>query len=450
MSLKWQWILFFLVIFLIGLFIYFSMPYTLAKKVDIPLPGWTKPFRLGLDLKGGVSLLYEIDTSKLAKDADQKEAVQALRNVIEKRVNLMGVEEPIVQVLGGKNDWRLKVELPGIHDPQKAIEDIGKTPVLDFREQMPEEEKDKILKELENQLTKEQIEEIKDQPIFFQPTKLTGQYLKGARIDFHPTTYQPYVSLEFTKEGAEIFHDLTKRNIKKPIAIYIDDNLISAPVVQEEISGGKAQITGEFTVEEARELARNLNAGALPLPIHILSSKIVGPTLGRVSVNQSLKAGLLGLCLIFIFLILIYRFSGFLASVSLIFYLSLLLSIFKLVPVTLTLSGIAGFLVSLGMAIDANILTFERLREEKREKEVQLAIPDSFSRSWSAVRDGNFTTLITCGILFFISSGFIQGFALTLGLGVLIGLFSGMVITRLFMNVFASTKLRLFEKIWTR
>lgn len=450
MSLKNQWILFGLVIFLTGFFVYFSIPYTLAEKIGIPYPNWAKPFRLGLDLKGGVSLLYEIDTSGLAKDTDQKEAVQALRNVIEKRVNLMGVEEPVVQILGGKDNWRLKIELPGMQDPQKAIEEIGKTPVLEFREEMTQEEKDQVLKELESQLTKEQIEQIKDQPIFFKPTKLTGQYLKGAKIEFNPNTYQPYISLEFTKEGAEIFRDLTKRNIEKQIAIYVDNNLISAPVVQEEISGGRAQITGQFTIEEAKELAQNLNAGALPLPIHNLSSKVIGPTLGKTSVDQSLKAGLIGLFLIFIFLILVYRFSGLLASISLVFYLSFLLTIFKLIPVTLTLSGIAGFLVSLGMAVDVNVLTFERLREEKRDKEIPVAIQPSFARSWPAVKDGNFTTLITCAILFFISTGFIQGFALTLGLGVILGLFSGMLITRLFMDVFASTRLGKFERIWSR
>lgn len=275
--------------------------------------------------------------------------------------------------------------------------------------------------------------------------------MKKAEVQFDPTTYKPLIGLEFNEEGAKIFEELTEKNVNKKLAIYIDGALISSPVVQEKISGGKAQITGIFTIEEARFLARNLNAGALPVPIELISHEVIGPSLGKISIEQSLFAGLIGFLLVILFMIFIYRFSGFLTAISLLFYIVLILSLFKLIPVTLTLAGIAGLILSLGMAVDANILIFERLREEKeKEKDLRLIIDNAFSRAWPAIRDGNLTTLIICLILFLISSGFAQGFAVTLAIGQIVNIFTAIIIMKLFMKTFSETRLGKFEKIWTR
>jgi protein-export membrane protein SecD len=377
--------------------------------------------------------------------------MEGLRDVIERRVNLFGVQEPVVQVQKTGEEYRLIVELAGVIDPAEAIEMIGKTPYLEFQEEMTAEEKENILEELRKEIGPKANEiDLESQP-FFKPTELTGKYLKGAKVEFDQTTYKPQVGLEFNSEGAKIFEDLTERNVGERLAIYIDNQLISAPVVQEKISGGKAQITGDFTIEEAKDLAQNLNAGALPVPIKLISQQNIGPSLGEISIEKSIRAGMIGFGLVILFMILIYRFSGFLAAVSLLIYGAVLLSLFKVIPVTLTLSGIAGFILSLGMAVDANILIFERFREEKkRENSFKIALDNGFSRAWPAIRDGNLTTLIMCAVLFLISSGFAQGFALTLGTGILVSMFTAMVITKLFMKTFGRTRLRKLTKIWTR
>ncbi len=382
--------------------------------------------------------------------------MEGLRDIIERRVNIFGVKEPMVQVQEQAGHYRLIVELAGVKDPKEAIRLIGQTPFLEFKEKRPEEETKKILekqKEIEEKKEQGPIE-ISDYQLafedpYFKKTDLTGKYLKKAEMVFEPNTNAPAISLQFNEEGAKIFEELTAKNIGKPLAIYIDGVLISAPVVQNKISGGQAQITGKFTIAEAKELARNLNAGALPVPIKLVSQQSVGPTLGKISLEKSLKAGIYGFLLVILFMIFYYRLPGLLASIALFVYLLLFLAVLKIGGVTLTLAGIGGLILSLGMAVDANILIFARLREEfKQGRGFSAALEEGFRRSWPSIRDGNFTTLIATLILFWFGTGFIQGFALTLSIGILLSIFSAMVITRNLLNFFVGTKIEKIKWLW--
>ncbi len=416
---------------------------------------WDVPFKLGLDLQGGTHLLYEADLSSIEKE-NYSSAMQGLRDIIERRVNFFGVAEPVVQTQEASGQHRLVVELAGIKEPAEAIKMIGRTPFLEFREQRTEEEAQKILnkqKELEG-LTYEEAQKIENWELaledpYFISTTLTGKYLEKANLGFNQQTGAPLISLQFNNEGAEIFEQLTSQNVGKILGIFIDGVAISTPVVQEAISGGKAQITGDFTVEEAKELVRNLNAGALPVPIKLISQQTVGPTLGAVSLQKSLMAGLFGFLAVIMFLIIFYRFPGFLASLALGVYVALVLSLFKLIPVTLTLAGIGGFILSIGMAVDANILIFSRMREElKEEKSFVIALEEGFRRSWPSIRDGNLTTLIVALILFGLGTSFIKGFALTLSIGILLSMFSAIFITRNLLRLFAGTRLEKWGWMW--
>ena len=441
-------------VFFILVLAFFAGNFVYPQLLNLPfLPN--VPFRLGLDLQGGTHLIYEADLSNIEK-IDHQSSMQGLRDVIERRVNLFGVQEPIVQVQENAGNYRLIVELAGIKDSAEAIKMIGQTPFLEFKEQRSEEETEEILNKQEEieALGFEEIEQIENWQLaledpYFSQTSLTGKYLKKAEMGFDETVYSPLILIEFDNEGSKMFEALTERNIGKSLAIYIDGMLISAPVVQDKISGGKAQITGKFTVEEARTLARNLNAGALPVPIVLISQQTVGPTLGAVSLKNSLRAGIMGFLAIIIFMIIFYRIPGFLASIALIIYIFLVLTIFKLIPVTLTLAGIAGFILSIGMAVDANILFFSRMKEElKAGKKLGLAIEDGFTRSWSSIRDGNITTLIVALILFVFGTSFIKGFAFTLIFGILISMFSAIVISKNFLRAFKGIKLEKIKWLW--
>jgi len=262
-------------------------------------------------------------------------------------------------------------------------------------------------------------------------TQLSGTNLKRASVQFNPNDNTPQVSLEFDADGAKLFEEITGRNVGKPVAIFLDGEPISIPNVNEKISGGQAVISGKFTLIEAKDLAKRLNAGALPVPIELINQKTIGASLGSQAVEDSLQAGLIGLLLVAVFMILIYRLPGLIASISLLIYGLLTLAVFKLWPVTLTLSGLAGFIMSIGVAVDANILIFERLKEElKNGKSLSGAINDGFTRAWPSIRDGNFTIIITCLVLLFFSASVIRGFAITLFLGILISLFTAIVVTR--------------------
>ncbi len=403
------------------------------------------PFKLGLDLQGGIHLVYEADMSSIEAQAYDS-SLQGLRDVIERRVNLFGVKEPLVQTQESGNQHRLIVELAGIDDPSKAIDMIGQTPYLEFKE----------YKENYQEITAQNSESMKNEGVVevqledpFQPTSLTGKYLKKAELSFDQTTYKPLVSLQFDDEGSKIFEELTSRNIGKPLAIYIDGVPISAPTVQEKISQGKAQISGRFTLEEAKTLAGNLNAGALPVPITLISQETVGPALGKIALEKSLQAGIWGLLAVIVFMIIFYRLPGFLASLSLVIYAILNLAIFKLIPVTLTLAGIGGFILSIGMAVDGNILIFSRMREEFKEgKSFSGAVEEGFRRAWPSIRDGNLTTLIVALILFFFGTSFVKGFALTLTVGILISMFSAIIITKSFFKCLIGTKLEKAKILW--
>ena len=407
-------------------------------------------FKLGLDLQGGSHLVYEADLSNIG-EKERTDSMEGLRDVIERRVNFFGVREPIVQVQG----QRLIVELAGVIDSAQAIKEIGKTPFLEFKEQKPDEIIKKIQekrKEIEGK-SEEEIQKIENWQLAFedpfQSTSLTGKYFKKAELGFDQRTPKPLVLLEFNEEGAKIFEDLTERNTGKQLAIYIDQNSISAPVVQEKISGGKAQITGQFTIEEAKELARNLNAGALPVPIKLISQQSVGPTLGKISLEESLKAGIFGFLAILLFMVIFYRIPGFFASLSLIIYVVFILTLFKLISVTLTLAGIAGFILSMGMAVDANILIFSRIREElKTGKTFLISLEEGFKRAWPSIRDGNFTTILVGLILFGFGTSFVKGFALALVIGNLVGMFTAIFITNNLLRCFSKEKSPKWLWLW--
>jgi len=450
-------------IFLIGILAAFlNYPTVWNKGVDLlnDKVGFTvmphfldKPFKLGLDLQGGTHLVYEADLSDIDPE-DYTDSMQGVRDVIERRVNLFGVAEPVIQVNKVGSHHRLIVELAGVKDAHQAIEMIGQTPFLDFREEieLSQEELDEQQSIFEKyqegiELTEEEMIILTKEP--FSPTTLTGRYLKGAELQFDQQTYQAQVSLEFDSEGSKLFEDLTRKNISKRIAIYLDGEVVSAPTVQEAISGGKAQITGNFSMEEAKELVQRLNAGALPVPIHLINQQTIGASLGSISLERSLKAGIFGFIAILLFIIFYYRLPGLIASLALIIYIVLILAIFKLIPVTLTLSGIAGLILSIGMAVDANILIFERFKEEfKSGKSLGGSIDEGFRRAWPAIRDGNISTIITCVILFIFATGLVKGFALTLGIGVLVSMLSAIVVTKTFLQWFIGRRVEEWKKLW--
>lgn len=444
----------FVSIIIIGLLAGFFVYPSFGKKLGFPIP--ERPFKLGLDLQGGTHLVYEADLTNI-EAGEYAESMQGIRDVIERRVNLFGVQEPIVQINKVGSHYRLIVELAGIKDANQAIEMIGQTPILDFREQRDPTETENMLLERQEfqqklasggQLTQEEITKLLESP-HYKMTSLTGRYLKGSEMHFDQQTYQPQISLEFNDEGKELFEELTRNNIGKQLAIFLDGAPISAPVVQEVITGGKAQITGDFTIEEAKELVRRLNAGALPVPIHLVNQQTIGASLGKVSLDKSLRAGILGFIAVLIFMLFSYRLPGLAADLALLFYIAVILAIFKLVPVTLTLAGIAGFILSIGMAVDANVLIFERVKEELRQgKSLNGSIEDGLRAAWPAIRDGNLSTIITCVILYILATGAIQGFALTLGIGVLVSMFSAIIVTNVFLKMLAKTRMEKWKKAW--
>ncbi len=612
-----------------------------------------KGFVLGLDLQGGTRLEYEADVSKIAQ-ASQSGAVDGVRDVIERRVNSLGVSEPLVQTARVGNNWRVSVELAGIRDVNQAIKLIGETPILEFKEQNTDKPRDltaeeKKQMELDNASTtakanaaltgilkdpnslstvaslssnetvskanagdlgfikdkpeyavvynavknekagtvlpklidtssaliiakveeskvassevkaahiliqfagaegaptsttatkeqaRAQIEKIRTEvttknfidlakkysqepgakesggdlgyfgkgamvPAFetaafatkvgeisqivetpfgfhiiyvedqravndvrvravfykktvstdilpaaseWKATELTGKQLQRAQVEFDQRTGAAQVSLQFDAEGTKLFADITKRNLQKPVAIFLDGQPISIPTVQSEITGGNAVISGNFSIDEAKTLAQRLQAGALPVPIKLIAQQSVGPTLGQDSVNKSLRAGLFGFLFIALFMLFWYRALGFFAILSLGLYVGISFMIFKTLPVTMTLSGIAGFILSLGIAVDANVLVFERLKEELRSgKSYRTALEEAFKRAWPSIRDGNTTTLISCAVLYWFSSSIIKGFALTLAIGIIMSLFTAIVVTRNVLRLVISSRIQ--------
>lgn len=515
----------------------------LNSKTNMRLPHmYNKPFKLGLDLQGGTRLIYEADVSNIP-DKERNSAMDGARDVIERRVNAFGISEPVVQTSKSGGQWLVAVELAGIKDINQAIKMIGETPLLEFKEENQQTNKEltadeqkqldeynkealkkaeEVLKEVlkpgadfvtlakkysedpgsastggelgffkKGQMVPEfekaafelkdgeiaknlaqtqfgyhiiQREETKGGPqpdgtdtteirarhiliktkskTDFLPsesdwlnTQLSGKNLKRASVQFDPNTQAPEVSLEFNDEGKTLFADITSRNVGKKVAIFLDGMPISIPTVNEAIREGRAVISGNFTLTEAKTLAQRLNAGALPVPIKLVSQTTVGASLGNVSLQKSLMAGFIGLIAVTLFMVLLYGVNGFLADIALIIYGSLTLAFFKLFGITITLSGIAGFILSIGMAVDANILIFSRMKEEKKlgKSGIQL-IDDGFKRAWPSIRDSNISTIITSVILIWFSTSIVKGFAITLILGVLISMLTAIVVTRILLK----------------
>ena len=521
----------------------FAAAALVAYPKPIQKPAWLGNFHskfkinLGLDLQGGIHLIYKVDTSGV-ESAKVQDALNGLQDVIERRVNAFGVAEPLIETSKSGGEQRLIVELAGVKDIEKAKEMIKETPFLEFKkmeapaEQPPQElsaddksyneqqkkKAEDLLKQIQNgadfsELAKQNSEDpgskdkggdldwvkkgafvpefdkvlfdsnlqpgevypqivesdygyhiikllevrgdgdnkevhaqhillmkktppVQPQTPTFIETGLSGKNLKRADIQFMSQSGKPEVGIEFDSEGTKLFGQLTKDNIGKQIAIFLDGQVISAPTVQTEITDGKAVITGNFSLEEAKKLAQRLNEGALPMPITLIGQQSLEASLGKASLDKSLKAGLIGMILVAIFMIIYYRFLGLIATFALLIYTSIMVALFKMSAVTpwsitLTLAGIAGFILSVGMAVDANILIFERTKEEIRKgRSLRGAIMEGFHRAWPSIRDSNISTIITSLILIWFGTGFVKGFAVTLLLGVLVSMFTAIVITR--------------------
>lgn len=405
------------------------------------------PFRLGLDLSGGSHLVYRADLSQI-KQSEVTNAMESLRDVIERRVNLFGVSEPIVQVEHGgfanQGEERLIIDLPGVTDVSKAIAMIGQTPLLEFKVENPNPIPQNITVDANG--TANIDASAMDQQ--FIATPLTGRYLEKAILEFNSDTREPIVSLQFDAEGSKLFEEITRANIGKTVAIFLDGAPISIPVVREAISGGKAQISGNFKPQEARELVGRLNSGALPVPVELISTQTIGASLGEKAAAAGVKAGAAGFIIVSLFLLFWYRLPGIISILSLAIYGAIMLSLFKLIPVTLTSAGIAGFIISLGLAVDANVLIFERIKEElKKGMALPEAVRAGFEHAWLAIRDSNTSSIITALILFWFGTSLIQGFALVFGLGVLVSMFSAITVTRLFLyalNIKKTTRISRF------
>lgn len=395
-----------------------------------------KPFvktfetKLGLDLRGGSRLVFEADISK-TKPADIDDAIEGARNVIEQRINFFGVSEPTVKTIISGGTYQIAVELPGVDDVASAVSLIGQTAQLEFKEYPTKDYKVAT-----------------DTPMYMQLTKktgLTGAEVKKARVEFDSQNGNPVVGLEFSDKGSRLFEEVTERNVGKPLGIFLDNMPITyPPTVQQKITGGKAQISGQFTIDQAKELAIAINSGALPISVSLVEQKTIGPTLGAQQIKQSMIAGVIGLLSVFLFMILYYGRLGIIASIGLIIYGAIVYAIMRSIPIVLTLPGIAGFLLSIGMAVDANILIFERIKEELRKgHDTIYSINHGFGRAIDAIKDANVTTLLVAFILFnplnwdFLPQfGLVKGFALTLALGVVVSLFTGVFITKRLINMF--------------
>ena len=398
---------------------------------------------LGLDLRGGSQLLYKADLSKKDPSITDNEAMSSVIEKIQRRVNLYGTTEPTIQKQGAD---RILVQLPGVKDISDAISLIGKTALLDFREQKFDENGDPVLDDKGDWVFED--EPAKTEGRDGQERELTGEYLKLARTDVDP--YQgPVVIIEWDSDGGYLFEKITRRNLQKPLAIFLDNEKISAPIVQSVImSGTPAQIEGRFTMNEAETLAIQLNSGALDVPLEIIGQENVDPTLGADSIQKSKRAAIIGIILLLLFMLIYYRLPGLIACISLGIYGVFLLAIFSAFPVTLTLSGIAGAILSLGMAVDANVLIFERMKEELRTgRTLGAAVEAGFNRAWAAIRDSNITTFIACAVLIWLGTSatfhasMVSGFAITLFIGVALSMFTAIIITRTFLRLIVASRL---------
>ncbi|MCL4397700.1 protein translocase subunit SecD [Patescibacteria group bacterium] len=378
----------------------------------------------GLDLAGGTQLTLQADMSNI-NPSDRQTALDSLKSIIERRVNLYGISEPVVQTSKVNNDYRIVVELAGVTDVQQALDLIGKTAELTFREEAATDSAN-VATEAAQIYGPYQV-----------LTNLTGKDLQKATPGFDQQTGEPDVQLAFNDQGTQKFAQITKENIGKRVAIFLDNQLLLAPTVQSVIPNGQAVITGQFTAQQAKEIAIELNSGALPAPVRVVEQRSIGATLGQDSIHKSLIAGLVGLSIVALFMIANYGKLGLFADLALVIYSLTVMAIFKLIPVTLTLAGIAGFILSIGMAVDANILIFERMKEEIRWGRNRLAAMElGFTRAFPSIRDSNMSSLITCAILYWFGTGAVRGFAVTLAIGITVSLFTAVTVTRTLLRLF--------------
>ncbi len=361
--------------------------------------------RQGLDLQGGTHVVLEAEDTEIAQV--NEDAMQRVVSIMERRINELGLTEPIIQREGER---RVIIELPGIKDPDKAIETIGKTAMLEFKDEEG-------------------------------TTLLTGTDLKDAQAAMNQQNNQSVVNLEFSDEGKEKFADATLNNVGRKISILLDGEVLTDPVVREPILGGRAEISGQRDLEEAQRLAVLLRSGALPVKVNIIETRTVGPSLGQDSKDKSEFAFVVGIAAVLVFMLLFYRLCGFIADISLMAYTLLLLAILKGLDATLTLPGVAGIILSIGMAVDANVLIFEHFKEEFRlGKSIRLAMEMGFKRAFTTIFDSNTTTIIAAGVLFFFGTGNIRGFAITLGLGVLLSMFTAITLTQFMLKLLVNSR----------
>ncbi len=454
-------LIFVLLLALIGVVINLSTPFNL--NFSIPNPTNNQPisvkqsypgipfmnhlgrdlsFRRGLDLQGGTSITLRANMKNIP-EADRDNALNSAKTVIEKRINFFGVSEPVVQTAKIGDDYRILVDIPGITDVNQAVSLVGKTAQLTFWESSNSKPASSSAATNATQSAMQDLQA--GIPVGLtqilgpasKKTDLSGQDLKSATVQFDPQSGQPIVGLVFTSAGAKKFADISKRNVGKIVAIALDNQVVEAPTIQTPILDGQGQISGGFTTKTANDLVVQLNAGALPVSLSVLQQQAIGATLGQQSVEKSLVAGILGFFVIVLFMIVLYRRLGIIASLALVIYSLLVLSLFRLIPVTLTLAGIAGFILSVGIAVDANILIFERMKEEiRRGRSLTNSIELGFSRAWPSIRDSNVSSLITSSVLFYFGTGVIRGFAFTLALGIIVSMFSAIFVTRTFLRVF--------------
>lgn len=391
----------------------------------------------GLDIAGGSQLTYKLDLSK-TEDNQKQQATESVLSVIRKRVDSLGVSEPVIQAGTLNNEKVVSIELPGIQDINQAIDLVGKTANLEFQEQSINGNGDGVTKE-------------------WKKTQLTGKYLSSSNVTYQGggvsgnsaggIKSEPVVSIAFNNEGAKLFEDITTRNISKPVAIILDGEIVSAPNVNDAIVGGNAIISGNFNATSARSLSISLNSGALPVPLELISQRTVGAQLGNESISKSIFASFIAIILVILFMIFQYKGSGVIASFALMIYIIIVLAIFKLIPVTITLAGIAGMILSIGAAVDANILIFERTKEEKQMGKGKItAIQEGFRRAWSSIRDSNFSSIITSLILIWFGSGIVRGFAITLLIGILVSMFSAITISQTLLLVFSNFHINKIQK----
>jgi preprotein translocase subunit SecD len=416
-----------------------TIPYS-NRSITLQSPQFTIPTRegpktiafflkQGLDIQGGMQIILEADMSSVPI-LERTDALESAREVILRRVDLFGISEPTVRTAVSGESYRLVIELPGVTNPDEALQLVGQTAKLEFM----------LLKETTTQDASGSATPSQE----IMATDLDGSKLKKAALQFDSQTGEPVVGIEFTDEGAASFGKITEENVGSVLAIILDGSLLMMPSINEPIYVGAAIISGGFTVESARQLAVQLNAGALPVPITVIGQSTVGASLGADSVQKSIMAGLIGLATVITFMIVIYGYSGVLASVALTIYALLTLALYKIIGVTITVPGIAGLIISIGMAVDANILIFERMKEELRAgKPFERAMELGFGRAWDSIKDANITTIITAFVLinplnfsFLNSSGLVRGFGITLLIGVLLGLFTGIVVTRTLVRMF--------------